>query len=382
MIETETESVVALDTPFRSSRIDRFQEWLHAPASLESTHPRFDIRRAVPAEFDKIYDLVDEAFGFKRPRSEYDWMYRRNPSGTARCWVSFDRASGRLIGSSASWPWPMARGEYCVEAVLRGDAAVAPGWQRQGIGALRTEVWRSHAWYTKGIELSWPNEKSRAAGVKRGRAAAIIGPAPEAALMLNTKAYLTEHNLPALVSAAGGAAVDTALRAWRRLVLRVQSRLAVEAVRRFESSINEVTQRCMAWPGFWSPHDADFLNWRYLAHPTAQHLAFVLLDGCKPAGYYVLKIDGRTSWLMEFVAPVSPRRVASALLLHVIETARGAGCTRLRFSAPPKWRHWKLFHLAGFLPVRSQIYLWTAGEEPELRQLTNWQWVPGDMDGV
>jgi len=269
-----------------------------------------------------------------------------------------------------------------VEGAQAGDLVVAPGWQRQGIGRVRSEVRHSHAWHDKIIALSWPNEKSRGAGIKRGRAARIVGPVPKAVLMLNAKAFLAEHNWPALVSAAGGAVVDTALTAWRKLVLQGQAGLAFEAVRRFESSVDEVTQRCMAWPGFWSPHDAEFLNWRYLGHPTARYLAFALVDSCKLAGYYVLKIDGHASWLMEFVTPVSPRRLASALLLHLIETAQAADCTHITFSAPPRWRHWKLLHAAGFLPVPSEIYLWPGGEEPELRQLPMWQWVPGDMDDL
>jgi hypothetical protein len=379
VIDPATESAVPPAAPFPFPRVDRFEEWLRAPAPLESTHPRFDIRRAVPAEFDAIYDLVDDAFGIKRPRAQYDWLYRRNPYGTARCWIVFDRDSGRLVGSVASWPWPMARGAHAVEGTQDGDSAVAPGWQRQGIDRLRSEAWRSNAVQAKTIRLSWVNEKSRGAGIKRGRAADILGPIPNAVLMLNAKAYLAQRNWPALVSAAGGV-METALTAWRKLLFRGQAGLAFEAVRRFDSSIDEVTQRCMTWPGFWSPHDDDFLNWRYLEHPAARYLAFALVDGGKPAGYYVLKIDGPVSWLMEFVAPVSPRRLASALLFHVIETARAAGCTHLRFSAPPGWRHWKLLHAAGFLPVRSEIYCWPAGEEPGLRQLPMWQWVPGDID--
>ncbi len=371
---------MAAAAPFRFPRVDRFEEWLHAPAHLESTHPRFDIRRAVPAEFEGIYELVNDVFGFQRSRAHYDWIYRGNPDGTARCWVVFDRASGRLVSSIASWPWPMARGAQAVEGAQDGDAVVAREWQRQGIDGLRTEAWRSHAWQATTIALSWPNEKSRGAGIKRGRGARIVGPVPKAVLMLNAKAYLSAHQWPTLVSAAGGTVMDTALTAWRQLVLRRPTGLAVEAVRRFESSFDDVTQRCMAWPGYWSPHDADFLNWRYLQHPAARYLAFALVDSGKLAGYAVLKIDGQTSWLMEFVAPVSPRRLASALLLHVIETAHAAGCTHLLFSAPPQWRHWKLLHTVGFLPVPSGIYLWPAGEEPGLRQLTTWQLVPGDMD--
>src|SRR5208283_492518 len=133
-----------------------------------------------------------------------------------------DRASGRLVGNAASWPWPMARGADCVQGALDGDSVVAPEWQRQGIEGLSSQAWRSHAWQAKTIVLSWPNEKSRGAGIKHGRGAWMMGPLPKAVLMLNAKAYLAEHKWPALVSAAGGAVVDTALTAWRKLVLRGQ----------------------------------------------------------------------------------------------------------------------------------------------------------------
>ncbi len=189
-------------------------------------HPRFDIRRALPAEFDGIYDLVNDGYGRKRSRSRFDWIYRRNPYGTARCWVVFDRASGQLVGCYASWPWPVARGAQWMEGTLDGDSVVAPAWQHQGIYGLRSQAWRSHAWQRTAISLSWPNRKSYGAGIKYGRTAEIVGPAPKAVLMLNTKAYLAEHHWPAFVSAAGGALLDTALTAWRELVLPSQAGLA------------------------------------------------------------------------------------------------------------------------------------------------------------
>jgi hypothetical protein len=85
---------------------------------------------------------------------------------------------------------------------------------------------------------------------------------------------------------------------------------------------------------------------------------------------------------MEFVTPVSPRPLAVALLLHLVETARAAGCTYLSFSAPLKWQHWKLLRSVGFLPVSSDIYLWLDTAEPALKQLPMWQLLPGDTDWI
>lgn len=348
---------------------------------LESTHPRFDIRRATPAEFDGIYELVNESFGFKHTRAQYDWLYRRNPCGTARCWVTVDRASRRLIGSTASWPWPMARGAEPAQGVLAGDWVIAPGWQRQGIGGLRAEVRRSHPWDSI-IALSWPNEKSRGAGIKRGRGERIVGPVPKAVLMLKMTGYLAGRGWPALPAVVSGAVTDAALTLWRTALLRGQRGVAFDEVRRFDSTFDNITLRCMSWDGFWSPHDSDFLNWRYVDHPLRSYVAFAVSVGGEVIGYYVLRVDPDAAWLMEFVAPSSSPHVGGAMLLHVIKTARDAGCAYLKFSAPPRWRHWRLFHAGGFVRVPSEIYLWPGGASPEVWQLDKWQWVPGDMDDI
>jgi hypothetical protein len=50
---------------------DRFEEWLRMPLPREAGDPRFEIRRAPPWEFERIYDLVDATFGVARPRVLY-----------------------------------------------------------------------------------------------------------------------------------------------------------------------------------------------------------------------------------------------------------------------------------------------------------------------
>jgi hypothetical protein len=368
--------------PFGFPRVDRFAEWVQAPVPLESTHPRFDIRRARPEEFDRIYDLIDESFGVRRPRALYDWLYRHNPYGLARCWVVVDRASNRFVANAAAWPWPMAEGAQRVEGTLGGDWAIAPAWRRQGISVLRVQVWDGHPWRGKLTGLSWPNEKSRGSAAKRGRGARFVGPVPRVVLPLNVERYLAARRWSPHFAAVGGAVVDGALEMWRSLRLPRQTGLVIEPVRRFDSSFDSVTQRCMAWHGFWSPHEADFLNWRYVDHPSCRYIAFSVTAGAELAGYYVLKIDGPAAWLMEFAAPTTPRGLGGTVLRHVAKTAREAGCAYLRFSAPPRWRHWKLFHAAGFVPTSSETYVWPSGKEPEVRQLDLWQWVPGDMDDL
>lgn len=61
---------------------------------VECTDSRFEVRPVHPSEFEIIYDLVDSAFGEKRDRRSYDWIYRDNPCGIARCLILIEKSSG------------------------------------------------------------------------------------------------------------------------------------------------------------------------------------------------------------------------------------------------------------------------------------------------
>ncbi len=158
----------------------------------------------------------------------------------------------------------------------------------------------------------------------------------------------------------------------------------MEEVGRFDSGFDAVTRRCMAWKGFWSPHDAEFLNWRYLDRPVGTHRALAVLAGDEVAGYCVVRTDGSKGkgLLLEFAAP-ERGEVPRLLLRSARKAAREAGCRQLGFFATPGWRHWPAFRAAGLVPRRPHRILGLVGP-PALgaQVLENWQLVPGDGDAT
>jgi len=337
----------------------RFEEWFQTPLLEESSDPRFEVRRAHPSEFERHYDLVDEAFGVKRPRKVFDWLYRRNPAGVAHCWVVEEKATGRLVCQEAYWPWPVAHGAEPRLGYLAGDSAVAAAWQRQGIAELRRKVCDRDPLDAAGLKLGWPNAKTQARFRRHDRLRDLLGPPLEGSF-----------RLPA-----------GPRRAWRSRLDRLRGRgLRVAEVTRFDAGFDELTRRTMAWKGFWCPHDAEFLNWRYLAHPTRRYRALAVLEGENPAGYCVVRTQGRRALLMEFAAPEAggtPR----LLLQHALEAAREAGCQRLAFYAPPGWRHWPSFRADGFAERHSERTLHVRGTpDPDAYRIESWQFLPGDCD--
>jgi hypothetical protein len=364
---------------------DPFEEWYRQPIDELPDDSPFIVRRARPEEFERIYDTVDAGFGRMRPRPVFDWLYRKNPMGIARCWVQFERASGQLLKVGASFPWPIWRGREVLMGSVGGDAATVPQWQRKGLNRIRRPVRNSHPWYPKMCGIAGPNANSRAVGRRLGRAKHVLGRLRGGIAPLRAAPVLERFGIPAALAPGFGATSDAFFSAWpgRRDADRLRKGRHIEGIRRFAASdFDEVTLRHMSWPEFWCPHNADFLNWRYLDHPGESYIAFALLENERPEGYAVLRIDGEGASLAEFAVATEPRNGASALLGHAISVAIEAGCSYLNFFATPAWRHWHTLRRTGFLPYRSQNYFEAACPrfEPEILQMERWQILPGDRD--
>jgi hypothetical protein len=352
---------------------DRYEAWLRAPPVSDSSDPHIEFRVAAESEFERIFDLIDEAFGVRRPRALFHWAYRRNPLGPARCWVGVEKRSGRFVCSGSHFPWPVVREGEVLCGFQGGDAAVALDFQRRGLTELRRRTQTRHPVHHTETRVMWPNEISLQRERKYGRHDELLGAFGEGVFQLEDSARRWLRPLAAATRRLAGAA-----RRGERAATRGGP--IVQEVTRFDSGFDAATERCMTWNGFWSPHDAEFLNWRYLDRPVGSHRALAVLEGDEVAGYCVVRGDGRTAVLMEFAAPQAGA-VPLLLLRSAMETAREAGCRRLSFFAPPGWRHWPIFRTAGLADRRSpRILSVVPSSLYGAGRLEEWQLVPGDSD--
>jgi hypothetical protein len=372
-------SVAVIPTP-----ADPFEEWLRLPVEALPADSPYEVRRALPDEFPRLWDVVDEAFGVKRPRPLFDWLYRANPYGTARCWIVVERKTGDLLKTGASFPWPVWRGSEPLLGALGGDAATLPHWQRRGLSHVRNRVRRSHPWFRRFCAIAGPNAGSRAVIRKDGRGANVLGRLRAGVALLQTQGALDAFGLPTALGRPLGALSDAFFAAWpgRRPPSLSASSARVERVARFTTDFDEVTLRHMAWPEFWCPHNAEFLNWRYLDHPTETYVGLAVIEDERPSAYAVVRLAGRGATLAELaVERRSPER-SRALLVEAMALAREAGCAYLNFFATPRFPHWGTLRSAGFLPYVSKNWAEAScpSLEPDVQQMRNWQILPGDRD--
>lgn len=339
------------------------------------------MRRAVPADFPRIWNLVDEVWNRSRPREAYQWLYEKNPCGIARATVVFEVSSGELVSASSRFPWPVACGDERLWAEFGGDAVTLPRLQRTGLTPIRRGPGTLNPLRDSMIVLAAPNEKSRANARKQGDVTP-LGPLPSMTLVLDYQRYLAGRGVPRPMATAAGGVANAAHRQWLHRALpapTARGALRVVTIEKFDSAADAVTQRCMRTDRYWCPHDYEFLNWRYFDHVLVEYVAVGLLLDDQIVAYAVASVSDRRSLLMEFA--VEPTGLASTLLLAIIDRVRQAGCDRIDFYSTSGWRHWPLLKRAGFRPRPSQRYIKAdCVERPDVPVEANWQLLPSDSD--
>jgi len=367
---------VRLETPK-----DLLDTWLANPPTRRCEDPRFEVKQALPEAFERIYTCVDESFQKPRPRGFYDWLYRLNPYGRARVWYVEEVATSRILKTGAFFPWPIAYGEDPLKGSLAGDFGTVPDWQRRGLSAPSRTVRRSHSFHGEVVSISGPNQNSRAVIKKAGEQNSILGPLPGGVAVLDGGPLLERLGFPSWLSRPTGKALGGGFSALRRLTCRSSNAFRFEPLSRFTSDLDAVTWETMRFPHYWCPHNAEWLNWRYLDHPLESYAGFALLDSenDRPVGYSTLRLAGQEATLSEFAA--SPEH-ARSLLAHTLSAARSAGCSYVNFFAPPRWRHWGLFRRAGFLAYRTNNFMLATDwkNEEQSHDVNQWQLTPGDRD--
>ena len=96
---------------------DRFDEWMRAEVPGRSTDPRYAVRRATPADFEAVYDLVDEVFGVVRPRAQSGTC--RTPIGCSATSPGAARNARERCGRSCTSSSPPRSDTSSSEASLR-----------------------------------------------------------------------------------------------------------------------------------------------------------------------------------------------------------------------------------------------------------------------
>jgi hypothetical protein len=89
-----------------------------------------------PADIDKDQEIiVDTLLRYLTPTSDnrrYDWMYKNNVYGPAKAWLAVNNENGEIVGACAAFPRNLVAGERDVRAYVLGDFCISDRYRSLG----------------------------------------------------------------------------------------------------------------------------------------------------------------------------------------------------------------------------------------------------------
>ncbi len=141
-------------------------------------------------------------------------------------------------------------------------------------------------------------------------------------------------------------------------------------------------QQLRECPGIFTARTAEYLNWRYLAHPGESYEILAARREGELVGYAVFSQDGEEARIVDLCSPHEPDVIAH-LLAGVLQllTARGVATVDMVAGSSHPWS--ALFRRAGFWRrEESPVVAYTPnGALPfDSASLANWHLMQGERD--
>ncbi len=298
--------------------------------------------------------LIDFLAKYLTPHSNdrrFDWLYLGNPIGQAQVWLAEDTRTGAMLGTSAVFPRRFyVRGKETLGFVL-GDFCIHPGFRSLG-PAIQLQKACIHEMESSIRTLGYDFPSERMLAVHRR-----LGVRPRDRLIRLAKPLRMDRKVAEKIRvplvARNMSRLGNQVLKWRdrrRKLSRMEqigwhAGSCGEEFSTLAVTVSVDHEVCLA-------RTADYLNWRYVAHPYQKfEILTARRDGALEA-YLVLKQEGEDACIVDLFGAEYPG-LLSGIVAHTVELLRRRGVVTV--SAPVlashRWVH--LFERLGFVKRES-----------------------------
>jgi Acetyltransferase (GNAT) domain len=261
--------------------------------------------------------------------ARYEWLYCKNPEGTARVWVACEAATGMIIGMAAAFPRRIEERGKEVRGYVLGDFCIHPDFRSLGPAlALQRRSLEDLSKEGAGYVFDFPSA-SMLAIYKRLRIA------PQESAIRFAKPLRADRQIESRISNKAArrtlaVAANVALRLRDAGLSRSVAWTITEETAPCGEEFTFATRRWAPRMGLCAGRSADYLNWRFLQHPQRRyHFLTARKDG-RLCGYLIYHWAGEDATVVDLFAEED--RVCKALLVDTIAIMRSKGINTL--SAP------------------------------------------------
>jgi hypothetical protein len=295
-----------------------FREAVPAP-SMSITIRAADLERDRPV-FTALLsrNLSPDAGG---PR--FDWLYLRNPHGSARAWLAIEEGTGNSIGAATAFPRKLCLGGSVRLGYVLGDFCIDQQYRSLGLALRLQRACLDHVGSTSStLAYDFPSERMMAI-YRRMRIA------PMARMVRWCKPLRAERRIGKFVRserlARNLAAPINKLLEWRDTPSTSNHEWSiVEHTGACADEFTKLTRTVGSRHGTCIERSADYLNWRYLQHPLVRHRLLTARRGKELMGYLIFSQTSEDARIVDLFG-CGNADTWTALVTHVVALLRPLG---------------------------------------------------------
>jgi hypothetical protein len=338
------------------------------------------IRRAVlDSDCTDLIELSRRHLAPNADRRRFDWLYFQNPFGSAKAWLAHDSESGAAVGAAAAFPrkfladgteklgWVL--GDFCLDEKYR---ALGPALQLQRACLESVEP---------PYEFCYDFPSASMMAIYKRLGITQTGSLVRWAKPLRAEEKLESLTLSKTIAQGLGVIANVALA--NRGYKGGNSDCEISAQEGpFGEEFSALDRQLTAIGGIRTVRTAEYLNWRYLAHPSVEHESLTARRKGELIGYIVIATHPKNASIVDLHSIEEPAVIAR-LLAGAVErlTARNAATANMTVGEGHPWT--RIFERAGFIRRESSPYV--AAPRPgstlsagDFRK--NWYLMQGERD--
>jgi Acetyltransferase (GNAT) domain len=310
------------------------------------------VRCASQSHLADLIGLFGRHLPVQSNEKRFDWLYRQNPYGQARAWIAIDPEKEKIVGAAAAFPKSfyfqgtaklgLVLGDFCLDEQYR---SIGPALQLQ-----RACLQALAAPYD--FCYDFPSATMMAIYKRMG--------IPQTSSFVRwTKALRVDSKLQSIV---GSKFVARTVGVMANALIASHGWKGTRDACQVEvhqgpcgEEFTSLDQKLGA-SGVRAKRTAEYLNWRYLAHPSKTHVLLAARKGGVLVGYIVLEVAKDHTRIGELISIETPA-VAARLLDGAVKIARrdGAHSVHMAVSQNHPWN--ALFERAGFRPREASPFV-------------------------
>jgi len=279
------------------------------------------------ADAGQIVKLLTAHVNPRYDHLRFDWLYRQNPDGPARAWLSFDTETGEAVGTAAAIPRRIQLGNRDHLVWVLSDFCVAGGYRALG-PALQLQRACLAPVASEEVPFCYDFPSAAMMAVYNRLRIPPFGYMQRLAYPLRVNHKVQALPLPSVLrrglSATGNVLLN--LRAQRR---RPAGQLEFSLLSgRCGPEFSGLATLYGADHHFCIQRTADYLNWRFLDNPFQRYEILTALDHGRLVAYAVLTPDHDHPAIVDLFGPVQPDG-AAAVAIAAVALARERGAAAL-----------------------------------------------------